>query len=421
MTISQPNFVETAKSPEFTAALAAVIDHPLRYHDFLGMPMPRGYSHEEVWQVLAIIQKRMGRKNGMRPWFKGLQKDEVWYYTPKSTIRDLNSIAAIASEESHLNLFVTKRGMHDRDFVDDVIEELSSLAYRDGLSITGRSIRAIWLQEQKPASDAERIIANLRDAFYHMPDFMQGNFFSRVIITEAHRMLIAGVGEPELMPRPYFNPQLNDIARLHDPKYISESLDGVIANSRKAQAPSNIIIQAVENAMMLWDLPYVPSLRCLTEFLVRRAYFLFHRLPAFSYIAFSTAVEQVGREGLAQHEEEYLADSSEGLNVTWLYAAGVKAYAKGAQMLSKLVEHIEATQDGLQKRIQSMANLNARQKSFALAALQMPDKAFKMQDYIRMHDVAYATARSDLMGLVNQGFFTMSKQEKAFVFTLAKP
>jgi Fic family protein len=55
-----------------------------------------------------------------------------------------------------------------------------------------------------------------------------------------------------------------------------------------------------------------------------------------------------------------------------------------------------------------------------LNALKQPDKAFTIATHRRTHDIAYDTARSDLLDLVAAKLMRQHKQGKAFVF-LAQP
>lgn len=64
--------------------------------------------------------------------------------------------------------------------------------------------------------------------------------------------------------------------------------------------------------------------------------------------------------------------------------------------------------------------LNHRQRALLLNALKHPDKAFTIATHRRTHDIAYDTARSDLLDLVAAKLMRQHKHGKAFVF-LAQP
>lgn len=403
-------------SKEFRAALKSVLEEPTRYSDFLRFPMPEGYSHAEIWSIILALQKELGQTSKVKPWFKNLGKDEVWYYVPKTTLRDLDSLSSIAATQSHLNRYVRRNEKNDQGLLPAVWEEIASLARRDGLPVTEREIKELWLGNSRAANAAEQVIVNLSTAFYDIKKLVHNNYFSRVLITNIHEMIVHGVGELELIRQPYFSVNLAEQARLTSPEYVSETLDAIVQTVRSISTMQDIIIEANEISYCLWDIPYVPSLRCLTEFLIRRAYFLLQDLPAFSYFPFSSKIEQLNGPYVQTHESENTADGQEGINSTWIYAGGVKAYLESARDMIATIEQLETESNNITARIENMASLNARQKVFAINASQNPTKAYKVQDYIAMHDIAYATARQDLLALVNMGLLSMRKDGKAFVF-----
>ena len=60
--------------------------------------------------------------------------------------------------------------------------------------------------------------------------------------------------------------------------------------------------------------------------------------------------------------------------------------------------------------------LNHRQRALLLNALQHPDKPFTIDAHRRAHGVSYQTARTDLLGLVDESLMEQYKQGKSFHF-----
>lgn len=60
--------------------------------------------------------------------------------------------------------------------------------------------------------------------------------------------------------------------------------------------------------------------------------------------------------------------------------------------------------------------LNHRQRALLINALRHPDKPFTIEGHRRSHDVTYATARSDLLGLAHVKLMTQYKHGRSFVF-----
>jgi len=60
--------------------------------------------------------------------------------------------------------------------------------------------------------------------------------------------------------------------------------------------------------------------------------------------------------------------------------------------------------------------LNYRQRSVIAHALADPDAEFRMCEHRTAYNVAYATARADLLGLVTLGYLRQEQRGKTFVF-----
>ena len=60
--------------------------------------------------------------------------------------------------------------------------------------------------------------------------------------------------------------------------------------------------------------------------------------------------------------------------------------------------------------------LNYRQRSVIAHALADPDAEFRIREHRTAYNVAYATARADLLGLVALGYLRQEQRGKAFVF-----
>lgn len=68
------------------------------------------------------------------------------------------------------------------------------------------------------------------------------------------------------------------------------------------------------------------------------------------------------------------------------------------------------------KRLKALEEFNHRQETLLNRAIRHPGTAFTIESHQNSHDVSYATARADLLGLVERGVLTLRKRGKAFVF-----
>ncbi len=414
--MDMPLFAHVAQSEEFRVALSRCIEEPLAYADFKKLPMPRGCAHNQIWNFIMTIQRCSGHAIKIKPWFTGMEKDECWYFLTKATKRDLYDLTDLASPDAHINRFLLAPGANDSELLGDVFEEVSSLARRDGLHLSQSEIRDVWMGITAPRNDEEHTIANIAASFYALPRLVEHNHFSRMLISDIYDMVTRNVHNLEATPKRHFDTQMAMRARLDDEDYANETLDELVRMAKSAHSMQETIMTAILISDCLWDLDYVPTLRCLTEFLIRRAFFLMQRMPALSYVPFSSMDELGTRPYKNTHEQEARYNTSEGLCSSWLFAGGIKAYLESARRIHRTVQDIETRQRNLAQRLDAIPNLNARQKAFANATMRNPRRGFSIQDYMRAYRVAYGTAYYDLKDLSQRGLLEMEKKGRSFVF-----
>ena len=70
----------------------------------------------------------------------------------------------------------------------------------------------------------------------------------------------------------------------------------------------------------------------------------------------------------------------------------------------------------LRSTLERSVALNYRQRSIIAGALSNPEAEFRIREHQTAHNVVYATARADLLDLVNRGYLRQEQRGRAFVF-----
>lgn len=144
--------------------------------------------------------------------------------------------------------------------------------------------------------------------------------------------------------------------------------------------------------------------------MLRAGYWLFEYLPISRLICRSP-----GKYGQA-----YLYTETDGFDATYflVYHARIVQQAR-----EELRQHLERSRSELAearelfKRDQS---LNPRQCQLLMHAVQRPNAIYTIEGHQRSQSVAYATARSDLLGLVDRGYLTVARRGSRMEFAAAK-
>ncbi len=74
------------------------------------------------------------------------------------------------------------------------------------------------------------------------------------------------------------------------------------------------------------------------------------------------------------------------------------------------------TDERMLAALQNDRSLNHRQRSILSRAVRHPDAEFGIRYHRSNHHIAYATARADLLALVDKGYLVQQLRQKAFVF-----
>jgi len=81
------------------------------------------------------------------------------------------------------------------------------------------------------------------------------------------------------------------------------------------------------------------------------------------------------------------------------------------------LHQLEREDDELRSLLQRDPEINHRQRSILGRALKNPAAEFRIAYHKATHNVVYATARADLLELVDKGYLVMGKKGRAMVFT----
>lgn len=412
------NFAEVSMSPEFEAAWKAVIERPVTREEFLEMPMPPGVEAQDLWAAFARLRRHMGVTLDLPPWFKGSYGNASWYALSKQEEQRLTELTSLAAPDSRLNELLDDRKIDSISLSGHLLDELASLARHDGLFLSTEQIREVWLQQRKAASRAELVVQNAAHIFDNARKFASRSF-SRMLMDDVHELLLDGVGNLELQSIHMFSEGLYDFELMADPNYQSDVADAIVRFARDAHSAQEVAMRSALTAFYFWDMQPYPTLNRFTEFLVRRIYFMHNRMPALSFARFSRGMEFTARTYSRTHEVEASGTAQEGLDATWLFAGAIETFLSEAKELDALARRLEQEQRRFQAQLKNASNLNARQKAFLTAVQRTRRREYTLHAYQEYFKVAYATARSDMLELVDMGILTYQKEGKAFVFRLA--
>jgi hypothetical protein len=406
--------LQLLRDPAFVAIRRRAEDSPLLWHEFTLMPQPAGLSHTETWALLTSLRRQTAIE--FAPYIIDGEGRSGWYSLTRSMRSDLADIDRRCHRDSWLDSVIRSRNA--AHFVAEAhISDALPAVREDGVTLEVRRAREILFGERTATTPEERVLLNTHRVMLDLESYA-AHPFSPELIRELHRRVSDGAVQrtkslPPLTAGSWLSGTTAD-----------EMLD-VIArglNNDGWEEAHHPVLQAYGLAVLLTGARPLPSWNGVIATLLTRLLFLRSHLPVLAFVPI-IPLHRAWQDGLIRPpivpapQEDSLIPIGREVDLT-IYCAGLVRLARlelnaTERALRRMLRHDEALSDALMHD----AAINHRQRQVLGAALNDPAAVFKMAGHQAIHGVVYATARADLLGLVDLGFLRCSRQGRAFVFT----
>jgi hypothetical protein len=154
-----------------------------------------------------------------------------------------------------------------------------------------------------------------------------------------------------------------------------------------------------------------PTARCLTYWVaLRSGYAVMEKLTL-------SAAMLSAKHSLAHLKDQVLTDEAD---LTYYLLPWIKAMESALAAAKERIAKDEAELRASRQQWNLNGVLNPRQEDIVLRALSYPDMLFTIEDHRVAHDLAYATARADLLRLEQLGLMAKLQRGKSFCFHTAE-
>ncbi|MBN2248562.1 MAG: hypothetical protein JW733_07670 [Coriobacteriia bacterium] len=128
-------------------------------------------------------------------------------------------------------------------------------------------------------------------------------------------------------------------------------------------------------------------------------------------------ISQVLLHRYAEYARLWPADNNGDLTgfVTW----AVESVWHALETLARSIDARVTENERLRAQLRFDPTLNHRQRTILGRAIRLPGATFFIDYHKRSYDIAYSTARADLIGLVDRGYMRVRRDGHAYVFTAA--
>lgn len=321
--------------------------------------------------------------------------------------------------------------MQERYLIRSLMEEAMTSSQLEGASTTTPIAKEMLRSGRPPRDHSERMIVNNYAAMLELKRWLDKPLTPDVVL-EIHRMLTDGTMKNESEAGRFRTDDENIAvldhatgAVLHTPPPASElsaRLQALCDFANQSDDDDNFVHPVVRGIlihfMIGYDHPFVDG-----NGRTARALFYWSMLRAGFWMTEYFSISSILRKAPSQYVRAYLhTESDEGdtsyfvahqLDVLLKAIEGVHGYIARKQRAQRDAETLLKPESRLARQ------LNHRQRALLLNATKHPEKTFTIAVHQRTHDIAYDTARSDLLGLAKAKLMRQRKQGKAFVFIAA--
>ena len=410
------------RDPSFRRLLVRFSREAMKWDEFLDEPLPRNLSATRTWNLLNDLSRDLG----VAVPIPDLDDNEYWYRRTFRITDAASTIACVCRMDSRLLRTMTASAGH-HFVVKARIRETIAAARLDGFDIDNAGAEALLHMDKAPQSAIERLITNSFSAMDQLNELVDEPF-SRELFSSLRGLLLEGV-DPTVLKMSTRGMGL--VAFDYEDERIAESTERQLAyitayaNHETGDECDRPLLRALLIADVFRFYRPLGNVSSQVGRLVARLYELKHDLPAVGFLPISRAKLE-WEQGLIMPptvtytpaEYQTLMARSPG-DLTAYHTLSMELALLTLREVEQYVDSWESRDNEMREVLRKDPLLNQRQRAILARALRVPDAEFNIRYHKRNHNVAYTTARRDLLELVEKGYLSMEQRGKAFIFAAA--
>ncbi|MCC5847466.1 MAG: Fic family protein [Verrucomicrobia bacterium] len=390
----------------------------LHWDELRRRPAPEGLTHQEWWYVL----KRRRVMNTIDSPLVDVQGRPFGFTVPESLQRSLHKIDLGGGGRIEFPEPITNAETRDRYVVNSLIEEAITSSQLEGAATTREVAKEMLRQGRKPRDKSERMILNnyitmreireLRD----QPLTPERVFALHRLVTEktmdnpdaAGRFrkaeeavhIVGGEGEIYHVPPP------------------PDSLPGrlqAMCDFANGKTPDHFVHPAIRAIILhfwlAYDHPFVDG-----NGRTARALFYWSMLRSGYWLFEFVSISSVLKESPVKYERSFLYTETDGNDLTYFILDEIRVIEKAMERLFAYIKRKAEDTRRVESHLKAVRLMNHRQAALIEHALKHPGQRYSIASHRRSHNVAYQTARTDLLDLAGLNLLQQTKAGKTLYF-----
>ena len=384
---------------------------------------PADLTHEQWWLGIKFARFSLSRELPMADKFGRLFS----FTMPPLVTEHLHEIDSRGSGRIAMPNEVTNPQTKTRFLVRSLIEEAITSSQLEGASTTRQKAMEMFRSGRLPTDKSEQMIFNNLQGMEFIIAH-QGDELTPELVKAIHVEMMSDTIRDEDLGRLQTADEKRvhvasnkDQTILHEPppaEQLSARLEAMcdFANGRNEKEFLHPVVRAI--LLHLWlayDHPFVDG-----NGRTARALFYWSMLNSgywmFEFISISSTL----RKASTQYAKSYLYTETDDNDATYFIVYQLQVIRRALHALENYLERKTREIQKAESILRNFEGLNYRQLALMSHALRKSDSSFTVNSHRTSHRVAYATARADLLHLVDQGLLAKKVRGGTMYFELGK-
>ncbi len=380
---------------------------------------PEGLRPEEWWAAIKFARSQGRRRIPL------LDKAgrAFSYCTPDPVLELLHEIDRNASGPIAANESITNPQTRDRYVQSSLIEEAITSSQLEGAATTRDVAKEMIRTGRTPVDRSERMILNNYRAIKLVSQFKERSLTPELLY-ELHEIITDGTLEEDKEQHHLRTPgdgiavyDDRDNTLLHQPPDASE-LPGRIqaicdfANQDESDVFLHPVIKAITlHFWLAYDHPFVDG-----NGRTARALFYWSMLRQGFWLFEFVSISRIIRGAPAKYSRSFLYTETDENDLTYFILNQLGIIKRSIDELHNYLQVKAQEVQQTERLLRSSVTLNHRQLALLGHALRHPGMRYSFESHRMSQGIAYQTARTDLLDLVEKGVLIQAKYGKTFVF-----
>ncbi len=392
--------------------------HYLHWDKMRRHPAPDGFTHEEWW-----LATKLSRMDGLRPIdLKDKQGRPLFFSVPELVMEELHEIDLGAGGRVHLPEPIINPQTRDRYLVSSLMEEAITSSQLEGAVTTREVAKEMIRTGRKPRDSSEQMILNNYVTMQRIRELKDRDLTPELVL-EIHRLVTDGTLEDPTAAGRFRHPHEKRVVGddyntiVHDPppaKELEERMQAMCAFAN-AETPDYFIHPAVRAILLhfwlAYDHPFYDgngrTARALFYWaMIRKGYWLFEFI----------SISKIIKKAPMKYNLSFLLTETDDNDLTYFLLAQTRVIRQAITELHSYIERKTEEFHNAESHMKALDLFNHRQAELLLHAIKHPNHRYTFASHGKSHGIVYQTARTDLLGLAEQGMLSPQKKGKQWIF-----